>query len=93
MSKSINVTKKDTGVKCVVNVKSKGTQLERENPVSYRKGNDHPQIMYRYLLTNIIASKDSAMEYCFATEILLNTRPCPTCGENMILIKDLKVSD
>ena len=34
VSKSINVTKKDMGVKCVVDVKSKATQLGRENPVS-----------------------------------------------------------
>ena len=76
VSKSINVTKKDMGVKCVVDVKSKSTQLGRENPVSYGKGNDHPQIMHQYLLTNIIA-----MEYCFATGILLNTRPCQHVGK------------
>ena len=68
--KSINVTKKDAGVQCVVDVKTQGTQLGRENSVSYGKGNDHPPITYRYLLSNIIASKDSAMEYCFATGLL-----------------------
>ena len=56
----------DVGMQCVVHVKTNGTQLGKENSVSYGKGNDHEFITYRYLLTNIVASKDSAMEYCLA---------------------------
>ena len=84
--------KKNVGVQCAVSVKDQCTQLGTENSISYGKDTDQ-KITYRHLLTSIIFNKDSAVEFCFEMGLLPRTRPCPTCGNNMSLIKDSKVSD
>ena len=95
--RAVSETKPQTisvGIQCVPEMKEKSTQNGSEKSVSYAgKFEKDNLINYRILLTEIIPNKNQTLEFCFKTGLLPDKRLCPTCGGNMSMINDSKVSD
>ena len=82
------------GIQCVLEMKEKSTQNGSEKSISYAgKFEKNNLIKYQILLTEIIPNKNQTLEFCFKTGSLPDKRLCPTCGGNMSMINDSKVSD
>ena len=88
-------TKRSFGVQCLPDSKDKSTQIGFEKAVSYSKKFEAKKelINYRILLTEIIPNKQQTLEFCFKTGLLPDKKECPTCGKQMTLLNDAKVSD
>lgn len=86
---------KEKGVQTVVRkVVDKEVQVGTEMSVNYAsKLLGGQKTTYRDLLTKIVPNKTLTLQFCFETGLLPRERNCPTCGKQMTLIQDKKVSD
>lgn len=94
IGKTVSKRTCDTGIQCVQESRECGTQAGGiSQSCSYGKDNEMTRWTYRRLLTEAIPNKEATLQFCFDIGLIPAQRSCPTCGANMTLMKDSKVSD